>query len=286
MRTIARYCWRAGRRDGARARLEIALCALVAAWLCALPAQAQNEDAARAASARALFEEGVGLADQGQWHEASDRFRRALALRDSAVIAYNLASALQETGQLVEASELLRRVRGDESAEAELRTSASNALTAIEPRIAKLDVHVDGLQPDDHVKLDERALLPAELDVALPIDPGPHTLRVERADRVVAERAITLAPGESQNATLQIATAAAPTPREVAVAAPPPARAPAHSEPDEAPPLTGRWWFWAGIGAAAVGIGVVAIALASSGGDEPKPAAGDFEPGVVGVELP
>ena len=276
MGTIARNCWRA-------ALLWSALSAL-GAWSWAAPVHAQSEDAARAASARALFEEGVGLADSEHWQEAADRFRRALALRDSGVIAYNLASALQETGQLVEASELLRRVRGDQSADAELRSSASHALTALEPKIAKLSVHVEGLQAEDRVLLDTRVLLVAELDVALPIDPGTHALRAERAGRVVAERSLTIAPGESQSVALEIAAPSAPTPREVAVAAPPVASAPAHTDTSE-PPLTGRWWFWAGIGAAAVGIGVVAVALASSGGDDPKPAAGDFEPGVVGVEL-
>ncbi|HMI90773.1 MAG TPA: hypothetical protein VK509_05385, partial [Polyangiales bacterium] len=85
-------------------RIMLVSCLLTAAALTAAPARAQSEDASRAASARALFEEGVTFADQGHWDEASDRFRRALALRDSAVIAYNLASALQETGHLVEAS--------------------------------------------------------------------------------------------------------------------------------------------------------------------------------------
>jgi hypothetical protein len=249
------------------------------------PLCAQAEDAARAASARSLFEEGVALADQGHWQEAADRFRRALALRDSAVIAYNLASALQEIGQLIEASELLRKVRADQAADEELRKSASTALAAIEPRIARLSVQVRGQQTGDRVRLDARELLPAELDVALPIDPGAHTLRVERGEQTMAERALTIAEGQSQTVVLEIA-APAPTPREVAVAAPPVTpREPAHTSEAE-PPLTGRWYFWAGVGAAAVGIGVVVAVLASSGGgDAPEPAAGDFEPGVVGVRV-
>ena len=42
-----------------------------------------------------------------------EHFRRALALRSSPVIAYNLASALEHLGQLVEASELLRGIASD-----------------------------------------------------------------------------------------------------------------------------------------------------------------------------
>lgn len=265
-------------------RIVLVSCVLVAACLQTPLAAAQTEDASRAASARALFEEGVALADQGHWEEASDRFRRALALRDSAVIAYNLASALQETGRLIEASELLRRVRADAAADAELRASASSALAALEPRIAKLSVQVRDRQSADHVRLDARELLPAELDVALPIDPGAHTLRVERAGQTVAERALTIAEGESQTVVLEIAPPV-PTPREVAVAAPPVQAAPAHTSHAE-PPLTGRWYFWAGVGAAAVGVGVLVAVLASAGGGElSEPAAGDFEPGVVGVRV-
>jgi len=273
-----------------RARsLLVGSCLLLAcAALCAparAQAQAQSEDATKAASARALFEEGVSLADQGHWEEAADRFRRALALRDSAVIAYNLASALQETGKLVEASELLRRVRNDAAADAELHASASNALVEVEKRIGKLTVHVSGQQSGDQVRLDERELVAAELDVALPIDPGAHVVRVQRGEQVVAEQGVNVADGQVQDVSVQVAIAPVATPREVAVAAAPKPEQSARTEPDHGTPITGRWWFWAGIGTAAVGIGVAVAIAASAGSDSPKPAAGDFEPGVVGVEV-
>jgi tetratricopeptide (TPR) repeat protein len=274
-------------------RFAAALCLLVAsASECAqaqapaqAPAPAPAEDATRAASARALFEEGVALADQGHWQEAADRFRRALALHDSAVIAYNLASALQETGQLVEASELLRRVSNDASADAELHTSASNALADVERRIGKLTLHVQGQQAGDQIRLDEREVVAAELDVALPIDPGAHVVRVRRGEQVVAEQALTVADGQAQDVSVQVAAPVA-TPREVAVTVAPKPEEHARSAPDRATPLTGRWWFWAGLGTAAVGIGVAVALVASGGGsDNPKATAGDFEPGVVGVEV-
>src|SRR5690349_21617960 len=59
------------------------------------------------ALARALFEEGVALADKGDWSAAADRFGRAYELKPTAGIAFNWSSALTKTGKLVQASELL-----------------------------------------------------------------------------------------------------------------------------------------------------------------------------------
>ena len=102
-------------RAGAR-RCGVMLLCMCLAWVAA-PHCATAEpgaDPARDASARELFEQGVALAERGDWVAAEDRFRRALSLRNSSVIAYNLASALCEQGKLVEASELLHRVLADD----------------------------------------------------------------------------------------------------------------------------------------------------------------------------
>jgi hypothetical protein len=260
-------------------------------------AQAGDADASRAASARSLFEEGVGLADQSQWANAADRFRRALALRNSPVIAYNLASALQELGQLVEASEMLRKIEANPETEAELRKSAQTTFAQIEPRIARMKLHVEGGQPGDVIALDDRPLLDAQLDVAVPIDPGSHVVTAKRGQQTLTTQRLAVAEGASVEQTLRLTRA--PAPQEVAAAAPlpapraapaapaaAPAARPVEAEPERGTALTSRWPFWVGIGAVVVGA-VVVTTLVASGGSSNKamPAAGDFNPPVLHVEV-
>lgn len=250
-----------------------------------LPVAAQDDGAARPASARVLFEEGVAFADKNQWQDASDRFQRALALRPSPVIMYNLASALEQLGRLVEASELLRRIPGDEQADDELRAAAQISLSEIAPRIARITLHAEGMQSGDRIAIDKSELLDAQLDVAVPIDPGPHVLSARRGKETLATKDVVLAEGQALEVTLQLVRA--PSPREVAAAAPstqdPTDRTQAG---DEA--LTGQVWFWASVGAVAVGVVVaVLLASASGGGSDAarEPVAGDFDPPVVGVRV-
>src|SRR4029077_13268112 len=129
--------------------------------------------------------------------EAADRFRRALALRDSPVIAYNLASALRELGKLVEASEMLRRIGNSQEVDADLRKSATAALVEITPRIGRIVVHVLGRQDGDQITIDDQALFEAQLDVAVPIDPGAHVLAARRGQETLENRGITIDQGAS-----------------------------------------------------------------------------------------
>ncbi len=275
-------------RTAARVRrLAWCLCALLALSASGRAlAQAGESEATRAASARALFDDGVKLADQGQWKGAADRFGRALALHDSPVIAYNLASALQELGRLVEASELLRRVQAHPEADADLHKSAQSALAAIEPRLARITLHAQGRKPDDVIAIDGRTLLAAQLDVAIPIDPGSHVASAKRGGQLLDRQPFELADGGSSELSLQLTSA--PSPEQVAAAAPKPTPAASSAPAQERArdrPLTAQWPFWAAVGAVAAGAVVTTVLLAGGGSSKPTPAAGDFMPPVIHVEV-
>jgi hypothetical protein len=258
---------------------------LVALALGPTTGRAQDDvEATRSASARALFSEGVNFADHNRWTEAADRFRRALAIRDSPVIAYNLASALAELGKLIEASELLRRIASNPEADAELRKSAAATLAEVTPRIARVAIHAEGRREGDRIALDEHVLLDAQLDVAVPIDPGVHLLAAHRGNEILDSRTFEVAESGSIVVTLQLARA--PLPREVAVAsaAPPNQDIVASSESDT--PLTQQWWFWAGVGTVAVGAVVIGVLVASAGKSKSTTPQGNFDPPVLHVGAP
>ena len=262
---------------------------LMAAATALQPAAAQSDaDATRAASARAFFEEGVRLAEQGDWTDAEDRFRRALALRTSPVIAYNLASTLAERGKLVEASEMLRRVLADGNLEPGLKASAARQLSDLAARIAHLAVDVRGWQAGDGVLLDGTRLLDAQLRIEIPVDPGSHQLRLERSGATVAVYGVELAPGASRRVTLEARTLA-PTPQSVAPSAEPEPAQPltaANAAVDDGGGVWTRWWFWTGA-AAVVGAGVVigVLAASGSGGQSERPYQGNVPPGSIQVEV-
>ena len=256
-------------------------------------AAAQSDTAARTASARALFEQGVTFADQNLWSQAADRFQRARALHGSPVIDYNLASALIHLDSLVEASELLRGITADEHVDSKLRQSAAARLAELEPRIARVIVHARRRRAGDMITLDGKALLPAQLDVAVPINPGVHVAIATRAGQTVDRQTLEIPEGYPLEVTFEFprAHANAPAPREVAALATTPAASspaaatqPMPAVDRDATPLTSRWWLWAGIGGVAVAAAVTTLALALPR-STPSTAPGDFDPQVLHVRV-
>ena len=247
----------------------------------------ESADLARDASARELFEQGVALAEQGDWAAAEDRYRRALALRNSPVIAYNLASALCELGKLIEASEMLRRVLVDDKTEAALRQTANGLHATIAPRIGRIQVELQGQGRDDKVLLDNRVLHNAQLNVEIPADPGSHQLRLERAGKTIDLQTFELAPGGRQEVLL-VAPALAATPLDIDTDLADESQRPrAQNDPPspraQKPGLLTRWWFWTGV-VAVIGVGtLVGVAAASGGGQAQTAYQGSL--GSVSVEV-
>jgi hypothetical protein len=261
------------------ARLDRRLRALVLiclAWLYApyLSIAQESADLARDASARELFDQGVGLAEQGDWAAAEDRYRRALALRSSPVITYNLASSLSEQGKLIEASEMLRRVLADDKTEPALRQAAVQLQATLGPRIGRIQIELQGDEHEDGVILDGRVLHPAQLNVEIPLDPGSHQLRLERAGKTIDLQEFTLEPGARQEITLA-APALAATPLAIDTDLPESARPRAQTDKPapraSRPSLLTRWWFWTGI-VAVVGVGTLVGVAASGGGGQAESA--------------
>lgn len=274
-------------RAARRLRHAVAL----AACLQAAAAHAQEAEGERAHknAARELFAEGIELADAERWPEAEDRFRRALAFRDSPVIAFNLASVLAKQSELTEASELLHGVLRASDAPASVRDPAQALLAEIEPRLSKLTVEVQGAAAGDSIALDGRPLRDAELGVALPVDPGVHSLVAVRGGERLVSDSVRVAEGRSEHIVLDL-----PPVESVDLTPVPVAATSGSSVPDEAPwsePLDeeesggASWLLWTGIGVAAVGVAVVAVVLATGASTTKteEPFAGDFNPSSLRV---
>lgn len=240
------------------------LCALLAI---SSRAGAQDDDDGRA---RALFAEGVAAADAGRWEDARARFEATYALLPLPQVLLNLAGAQAQTGRLTSAAESYRRVieSGDDAPDT-LRDAARLALGALEPRIPRLVLRLRGaVLEDDRVRLDETVLPPDELEGERPLDPGRHSLVLERGGDELVRQDFRLYEGERLRLDLRV-PAPPPPPTEV-----PPPEVP---EGDE-------WWespvFWAIVGI--VVAGGIAIGIAVSIGSE-EPFVGNLDPGAIGV---
>ncbi|HET8934678.1 MAG TPA: hypothetical protein VFN67_14615 [Polyangiales bacterium] len=253
------------------ARSCIFLMCLACAFAASETRAQDSADAARDASARELFEQGLKLGEQADWPAAEDRFRRALTLRLSPVIAYNLACALSEQGKVIEASETLRRVLVDDKTEPALRQAATQLHAAIAPRIARVTVLVKALEHEDSVRLDDRVLIAAQLNVEIPVDPGSHQLQLERAGKTIDLQTFKLEPGGRQEVHLEApAVEAMPHVDETLDSASKSGVAASAIPVSAAKPLWSRWWFWTGV-AAVVGAGTAVAMAASSGSASAAP---------------
>jgi hypothetical protein len=166
----------ASRRRGRRALAEPLS---VLAFVLALSSTAAAQDDATE-QARALFNDGLAFAEHSDWERAAQRFRAALELRESANIRFNLAQSLAHMGRLLEALEESARVLEDESADQQVRNAAGALSASIRPRLGLLVVEVRGDAADTQVTVDGRPLLPEQIGVALPSDPGVRIARLLR----------------------------------------------------------------------------------------------------------
>lgn len=217
------------------------------------------------ALARALFEEGIELADAGNWPAAADRFGRAYELKPTSGIAFNWASALAKTGKLVQASELLEGVVRDPGAAVELKRDSERMLRELSPRIARLRLSVDReLSAAGIVTVDGKEWPTAVWDVSSPIDPGPHVVSCRNGRGELARVEVDLSEGEQKDVLLS----AHPLSRTADGLA---HEAPGDGRTDGQPRrLYKSWILWTAVGAAVIG-GAIAVAVASANG-EPRDA--------------
>ncbi|MDP3275463.1 MAG: hypothetical protein Q8Q09_09735 [Deltaproteobacteria bacterium] len=197
---------------------------------------ATSPPAETAEAARILFREGAQRAEEGRWLEARDRFRRALAVRPSALLHYNHALASQNSGYLVEAVDQYRlflRLDADPTNSAR-RDHATRAITTIEPVLARLILEPSTEHTVQSVSLDGRELPLALLGAEIPLDPGEHFVDAISADGLQSSQVILLQESQRATRTLRFVTPPSTVPPSTV---PPDAGAPAVSPSPVASPI-------------------------------------------------
>lgn len=185
--------------------------------------------------ARRLFGEARAAEDAGRWVEAAEKFKGAIAIKDTPGLRFHLARCEEEQGSLVEALVEYDRARelldsGVKAADVEKLLAA--ARERVRAKVALLTLKLPQEVQNVSVELDGRALSRSVVGQPMPINPGKHHVNAVAVGRRSFTGDVELAIGEVKQLEVQLpesTTAPAPT-------AAPVAAAPSNAQPADVAP--------------------------------------------------
>lgn len=247
-----------GARARARGGRPLAVGAAMALLLAASVATAQQggsnnstKASPQARRARALFEEGIALSDEGKWPDALAAFEKSDELVPSPSARFNIGATLRALGRYVEAKQTLQRILDEEQSfkpplKPALRKDIQKLLAEVSEKVVVIQVRTSPAAADLQVDGSPAKPLP---DGRLELDPGKHVFVLSAKGHDTTTVAKTLSKGDT----------------ELAITAP-------KVKPvEEATPIYKKGWFWATAGGAVVA-SVTVIVLVVALQPEPLPA--------------
>lgn len=156
--------------------------------------------AADPAAAREQLKIGYELAKEDKCDEALPHLVESLRLDAKAITLINLANCEEKVGRWADA--LGHWVEARSRAQSEnvpaIEEEAARRAKTLEGKIPRLTIVLgEGAPPGTEVLKDGVALGAVSLGVALPVDPGAHTIVARAHGRLDGQKTITLAEGES-----------------------------------------------------------------------------------------
>lgn len=236
-----------------------------------LPLTAAGQD--RDATATALFDSGRKLMSQGKYAEACPQLAESERLAPSGGTLFNLAECYEHTGQTASAWAAWKdaAARANAAGKAAAEKNAVARAAQLEPSLAKLTIvvgpgsDVAGLE----VKRDGVPVGHGELGLALPIDPGAHTIEASAPKKQAWSASVTVAP---KQADAKVTVTLVDAPEAPAPAQQGPTPADQHATPAAAQPTAasasadahgGGMGGQRVIALVAGGVGVVGVAVGS-----------------------
>jgi hypothetical protein len=260
-------------RPTASSRLAAALAATACLW--PLGAAAADASPADQALAQSLFDEARKLMAASDYAHACPKFAESERLDPGGGTLLNLALCHEGQGKTASAwtefNEALSRAIRDGRPEREAR--ARERIAVLAPKLSRLTVSVGSGAPRDLEVTVDGTPWAGGIGVAVPLDPGPHTIVAKTSTGAPWSAPVTLGPSADAKAVVIPASWSA-------VASPAPA-APA-TEPDsgstpvDANPSTSSnalrttGWIFGGVGVAGVATGAVFGLLATGKWNQQK----------------
>jgi hypothetical protein len=151
------------------------------------------------ASADVLFREGRSLIAAGDYPHACPKFAESLRLDHAPGTLLSLADCEEHTRRIATAWGHFRELSRELPRADERQPFADQRAAALEPRLPHLTVRSSSSLPSVvKVWRDDQELDRASLDVALPVDPGIHTVMVSQGDQVLYRIEVEVLEGQSR----------------------------------------------------------------------------------------
>ncbi|MBL8604170.1 MAG: hypothetical protein JNK72_19745 [Myxococcales bacterium] len=197
----------------------------------AASAQSGREDLAR----RDLIAQAEAARDRGEHAQALQLAQQAAAIRQHPSLRVMLAAEHRAVGHLVEALAEARACVREAEIDRQLRNrdrilaSCRGTVTELEPRIARLQLQVEGTLPEGAtVRVGEDEVRASLVNAPIAVSPGEIRVRVEAPGFEPIDQRAQAVSGQSLAMTLRLVAVRAPEPPPAPVAAPvTPAQAPA-----------------------------------------------------------
>lgn len=242
-------------------RLGVAIVAALVLLVLATAAHAQKKDSAEARRAKALFDQGIALSDEGKWSEALAVFQQSDELVPSASVEFNIAATLRALGRYVEARKTLQAILDLEptmkpSMKPALKADVEKLLAEVTAKIVTLRLSLD---PSDGTVEIDGAKASAGPDGTFELDPGRHVFVLSAKGHETTTITKTLAAADKELALKAPVIRTKVVEKRVEVPA------------EKSTPVYGRAWFWTAAGVLVAGAVVVTIIVTRP--DERAPAA-------------
>jgi hypothetical protein len=235
--------------------------------------QAWAQDELARAGARETARSGLEAYDQKRFADALDLFKRAESVLHAPTHLLYIARSAAAVHQLILARETYLKLTHEQlapdapTAFRDAQRAATDELSALEPRIPKLKLELQGSPSSAaQITVDGHALPSAFVGTAIPIDPGEHRIKATAPNMKPVEVVVNVAESSEQLATLKLE----PAPNAVTGnAVPPPNSASANgsgSKPTNY--LRIASYAAAGVGVLGLGAGTYFAFRAKSKGDD------------------
>ncbi len=189
----------------ARHSSQLGIILVAALWsLPSVAMEASNKEAIRL-----LANEAASEYEAGHYNAALEKFQRAFDTAKVPRLAVWLAKTQAKLGHLVVANEMYRQALNLEkndlwvgTTQQEAQQEAEQELAALQPRIPRLTVRVEGANPNDvALRIDDVDVPSTLIGVERLVDPGLRQIVGRVGDKEVREQA-TLAEGERKEIVL------------------------------------------------------------------------------------
>jgi len=170
----------------------------LAGILATVPAQAAGVSPDDPTSAEALFREARALVVAGDYVDACPKFAESLRLDHASGTLLNLADCEEHTSRIATALAHFRELSRELPEADERQRIAADGAAALEARVPHLTVRSSTSLPlGAKIWRDDVEIPRASLDLALPVDPGTHTVVVSDGDRILCRVEVEVREGQS-----------------------------------------------------------------------------------------